>query len=75
MMCVGGQLMMSTAQAGAEMVRPLPRSFPPGPSHDIALDVARDPLLCFQSLKATFGSTVGFKLATRPVVLVTSPYY
>ncbi|KAI5067887.1 hypothetical protein GOP47_0016232 [Adiantum capillus-veneris] len=73
MKCVSQQLMILTAGGVADMVRPLPRSFPPGPTHDIALEMARDPLLCFQSLKNSYGSTVGFKLATRPAVLVTSP--
>jgi hypothetical protein len=46
---------------------------PPGPSHDLAFDLARDPLLCLHHLKDRYGSTVSFRLASQPIILVTSP--
>ena len=48
-------------------------NMPPGPSYDMAFDLARDPLLCLQNLKDQYGSTVSFTLASQPIVLVTSP--
>lgn len=58
-----------------QAVQPLPSCFPPGPNGDVALDFARDPLECLASLKSRYGSLVGFKLASRPIVLVSSPNF
>lgn len=56
-----------------QALQPLPPGFPPGPEGDVALELAQSPLQCLESLKARYGSLVGFKLASRPIVLVSSP--
>jgi hypothetical protein len=46
---------------------------PPGPFYDVALQLANDPLRCLEDLSSEYGSVVGFRLLTRPVVLVADP--
>ena len=57
-----------------QAIQPLPPGFPPGPDGDVALELAQNPLQCLESLKSRYGSLVGFKLASRPIVLVSSPW-
>lgn len=57
-----------------QAIQPLPPGFPPGPDGDVALELAQNPLRCLESLKSRYGSLVGFKLASRPIVLVSSPW-
>lgn len=64
-----------TQTAMQQVMRPLPQGFPPGPDGDVALELAQDPLRCLESLKSRYGSLVGFKLASRPIILVSSPVY
>lgn len=56
-----------------QAIQPLPPEFPPGPDGDVALELAQNPLHCLESLKSLYGNLVGFKLASRPIVLVSSP--
>lgn len=58
-----------------QALQPLPPGFPPGPEGDVALELAQSPLQCLESLKARYGSLVGFKLASRPIILVSSPVF
>ena len=63
-------------QVGAtwqQVVQPLPLGFPPGPEGDVAFELAQEPLQCLESLQSRYGGLVGFKLASRPIVLVSSP--
>lgn len=63
-------------QAGAawqQAVQPLPLGFPPGPEGDVAFELAQEPLECLESLQSRYGGLVGFKLASRSIVLVSSP--
>ncbi|KAL3682183.1 hypothetical protein R1sor_000205 [Riccia sorocarpa] len=46
---------------------------PPGPAYDMAFQLAADPLRCLEDLKSQYGAIVGFRLISRPVVLVSSP--
>jgi hypothetical protein len=64
----------SSRQQLQQLTEPLPAGFPPGPrEYDLAWDLARDPLHCLESLRARYGDLVGFKLASRPIVLASSP--
>lgn len=66
----------SSRQQLQQLTQPLPAGFPPGPrEYDLAWDLARDPLHCLESLRASYGDLVGFKLASRPIVLASSPSY
>ncbi|KAG0621796.1 hypothetical protein M758_3G049100 [Ceratodon purpureus] len=58
-----------------QAIQPLPPGFPSGPDGDVALELAQNPLQCLESLKSRYGGLVGFKLASRPIVLVSSPAF